>query len=136
MSLKSWHYRYRYYIFGTFFTPKRFLITQLKVTYFDHFSTLNFRNFFLVWKKTTFKWVYISQNFIFHHFLARSNCPIMHTSKNYFGLKIFGILNLRNLQKCKKYQIFLDQNNFLRYEHMELGVLKQPNNDGKWNFEV
>ena len=50
--------------------------------------------------------------------------PYVHISQKYFGLKIFGILDLRNLKKCKKYQIFLDQNIFVRYGYIVLRVLR------------
>ena len=33
-------------------------------------------------------------------------------------------MDFRNLKKCKKYQIVLDQNIFVRYGHMVLGVLR------------
>ena len=50
--------------------------------------------------------------------------PYVHISQKYFGLKIFGIFWIFWDFWNPKYQIFLDQNIFVRYGHMLLGVLK------------
>ena len=122
---KPWHYRYRGHIFGTFSPPKAFFepITQNNIfwSFFDPKFSKN--NFFFVWKNQRLNgfidlkiWFSITSL----HVLSTANtiCPYLKKifwSKNiwYFGLR-----------KESKYQIFLDQNIFLRYGHVVLGVLR------------
>ena len=87
------------------FRPKRvFLVPQLKITYFGHFWTLNFREkktFGL--KKPTFKWVCRPQNIILHHFFACSKHPLIpyvHISK--YLKKIFWSQNMWYFEKSRK----------------------------------
>ena len=61
-----------------FLPQKRFVNLQLKITYFGHFWTLNFRKLFFGLKKRKFKWVYRPQNLIFHHFFTCSKYPYYH----------------------------------------------------------
>ena len=124
-------------IYSVPFRPqKRFLNPQLKITFFGDFWTLNFRVFF-VWKNqrlNIFTDLKISFFITPLHVLSTPNtiCPYLKKifwSKNiwYFGF----LKSQKNTKFCifwdfrnPKYQIFLDQNIFLRYGHMVLGVLR------------
>ena len=115
---------YRHHMLDTFFAPKGFFGPQLKITYFGHFWTLNFRkkNIFGL-KKPTFKWVYRPQNIILHHFFTCSKHSLIKICP-YLKKKIWS-QNMWYFEKSQKnfaffwdfskYHIFWDQNIFLRY---------------------
>ena len=112
-------------IYSVPFRPqKRFLNPQLKISFLGHFSTLNFRKkIFLVWKNQRLnRFIDLKISFFITslHVLSTPNtiCPYLKNifwSKNIWYFDPF---------LSPKYQIFLDQNIFLRYGHMVLGVLR------------
>ena len=113
-------------IYSVPFRPqKRFLNPQLKISFLGHFWTLNFRKkiCFLVWKKQRLnRFIDLKISFFITslHVLSTPNtiCPYLK--------KIFWSKNIWYFDPflSPKYQIFLDQNIFLRYGHMVLGVLR------------
>ena len=124
MCPKPWHYRYRCHIFGTFSPPKAFFEPTTQNNIFWSFFDPKFSNFFfLVWKNQRLnRFIDLKISFFITslHVLSTPNtiCPYLKNlfwSKNIWYFDPF---------LSAKYQIFLDQNKFLRYGHMVLGVLR------------